>query len=103
MGPDGRKNGSLFVPRMDSLVVYTRRHLPFTNGDSRGLGVGFIFSSCCTTASTASLSSSVAARPRLSGSIRSSNCVAYKAVSNEDHDPLIRACTSVGCQVCCSC
>jgi hypothetical protein len=30
--------------------VLTRRHCPLSKGDSSGLGVGFKFSSCCTTA-----------------------------------------------------
>lgn len=54
----------------------TSRHLPLTSGDSKGFGVGFILSSCCTMVSTASWSSAVAVRPRFSWSIRSSNCTA---------------------------
>eukprot|EP00959_Pyramimonas_sp_CCMP1952_P037029 774823-Pyramimonas_sp.AAC.5 len=70
MGPAGLASAGLDFPRMLSLVVYTRRHCPLISGDFKAFGFGLTFSSVAHARSMAALSSSVAARPRLSPLIR---------------------------------
>ena len=69
MGPAGLRNGNRLVPRIDSLVVYTNFHLPFTNFEPSGFGLGFRFSSSPQSLSIFVRSGPLARSPLSSGDI----------------------------------